>query len=109
MNPQKKSRRCRASASIQALDLAISRFVYSFDYGETILKPCWFETRIENIVYFDSRLKKKILWFFLPFCARFASKLSKSANMTPKIFFFHNIFLKWESKNAEFDADFQKV
>jgi hypothetical protein len=33
MNPQKKSGRCRASASIQALDLAISRFIYSFDYN----------------------------------------------------------------------------
>jgi len=33
MNPKKKSRRCRASASIQALDLAISRFIYSFDYN----------------------------------------------------------------------------
>ncbi len=30
MNPKKNSRRCRASASIQALDLAISRFIYSF-------------------------------------------------------------------------------
>jgi hypothetical protein len=30
MNPKKKSRRCRASASIQALDLAISCFIYSF-------------------------------------------------------------------------------
>jgi hypothetical protein len=30
MNPKKKSRRCRASVSIQALDLAISRFIHSF-------------------------------------------------------------------------------
>jgi hypothetical protein len=29
MNPKKKSRRCRASVSIQALDLAISRFIHS--------------------------------------------------------------------------------
>jgi hypothetical protein len=32
MNHKKKSRRCWASASIQALDLAISRFIYSFEY-----------------------------------------------------------------------------
>ena len=32
MNPKKKSRRCRASVSIQALDLAISRFIHSHDY-----------------------------------------------------------------------------
>ncbi len=29
MNPKKKSRHCRASVSIQALDLAISRFIHS--------------------------------------------------------------------------------
>jgi hypothetical protein len=29
MNPKKKSLRCRASVSIQALDLAISRFIHS--------------------------------------------------------------------------------
>ncbi len=29
MKPKKKSRRCRASVSIQALDLAISRFIHS--------------------------------------------------------------------------------
>jgi hypothetical protein len=29
MNPKKKLRRCRASVSIQALDLAISRFIHS--------------------------------------------------------------------------------
>jgi hypothetical protein len=29
MNPKKKSRRYRASVSIQALDLAISRFIHS--------------------------------------------------------------------------------
>jgi hypothetical protein len=29
MNPKKKSRRCRASVSIQALNLAISRFTNS--------------------------------------------------------------------------------
>jgi hypothetical protein len=29
MNPKKKSRRCRALVSIQALDLAISRFIHS--------------------------------------------------------------------------------
>ena len=29
MNPPKKLRRCRASVSIQALDLAISRFIHS--------------------------------------------------------------------------------
>jgi hypothetical protein len=29
MNPKKNSRRCRASVSIQALDLAISRFIHS--------------------------------------------------------------------------------
>ncbi len=33
MNPKKKSRRCRASVSIQALDLAISRFIYSLAYN----------------------------------------------------------------------------
>jgi hypothetical protein len=32
MNPKKKSRRCRASASIQALDLAISRFIHSLGW-----------------------------------------------------------------------------
>jgi hypothetical protein len=31
MNPKKKSRRYRASVSIQALDLAISRFTNSLD------------------------------------------------------------------------------
>ncbi len=33
MNPKKKSRRCRASVSIQALDLAISRFIHSLEYN----------------------------------------------------------------------------
>jgi hypothetical protein len=32
MNPKKKSRRYRASVSIQALDLAISRFTYSLGW-----------------------------------------------------------------------------
>jgi hypothetical protein len=32
MNPKKKSRRCRASVSIQALDLAISRFIHSLGW-----------------------------------------------------------------------------
>jgi hypothetical protein len=32
MNPQKKSRRYRASVSIQALDLAISRFTNSLGF-----------------------------------------------------------------------------
>jgi hypothetical protein len=32
MNPKKKSRRYRASVSIQALDLAISRFTNSLAY-----------------------------------------------------------------------------
>jgi hypothetical protein len=32
MNPKKKSRRYRASVSIQALDLAISRFTNSLGY-----------------------------------------------------------------------------
>ena len=36
MNPKKKSRRCRASVSIQALDLAISRFIHSLDQEEQI-------------------------------------------------------------------------
>ncbi len=39
MNPKKKSRRCRASASIQALDLAISRFIYSFAYDPPEASP----------------------------------------------------------------------
>jgi hypothetical protein len=42
---------------------------------------------LKKIVYSDSRLKKKIFQFFEPFCARLASKLAKSANLTPKIFF----------------------
>jgi hypothetical protein len=33
MNPKKKSRRYRASVSIQALDLAISRFTNSLGYS----------------------------------------------------------------------------
>jgi hypothetical protein len=36
MNPKKNSRRCRASVSIQALDLAISRFIHSLDYKATL-------------------------------------------------------------------------
>jgi hypothetical protein len=32
MNPKKKSRRYRASVSIQALDLVISRFTNSLEY-----------------------------------------------------------------------------
>jgi hypothetical protein len=37
-----------------------------------ILTPCWSETRIEKhtVVYSDSRLKKKMFSFFLPFCVR---------------------------------------
>ncbi len=31
MNPKKKSRRCQALVSIQALDLAISRFIHSLE------------------------------------------------------------------------------
>ena len=34
MNPKKNLRRCRASVSIQALDLAISRFIHSLGEGE---------------------------------------------------------------------------
>ncbi len=33
MNPKKKSRRCRASVSIQALNLAISRFIHSLGFS----------------------------------------------------------------------------
>jgi hypothetical protein len=32
MNPKKKSRRCRGLGLDSGLDLAISRFIYSFDY-----------------------------------------------------------------------------
>jgi hypothetical protein len=32
MNPPKKSRRCRGFGLNLGLDLAISRFIYSFDY-----------------------------------------------------------------------------
>ena len=35
MNPKKKSRRYRASVSIQALDLAISRFIHSL--GDSVV------------------------------------------------------------------------
>jgi hypothetical protein len=31
MNPKKKSRRCRGHGLDSGLDLAISRFIYSFD------------------------------------------------------------------------------
>jgi hypothetical protein len=37
MNPKKKSRRCRASVSIQALDLAISRFIHSLGFNQSLL------------------------------------------------------------------------
>jgi hypothetical protein len=48
---------------------------------------------LENIVYSDSRLKKR----FLDILSRFVlvglqSKLAKSANMTPKLFFFSQHF-----------------
>jgi hypothetical protein len=39
MNPKKKSRRCRASVSIQALDLAISRFIHSLVPDGPTFKP----------------------------------------------------------------------
>ncbi len=45
------------------------------------------QATLENIVYSDSRLKKKISRFFGPFCARSASKFAKNANMTQKIIF----------------------
>jgi hypothetical protein len=35
MNPKKNLRRCRASVSIQALDLAISRFIHSLAWNLT--------------------------------------------------------------------------
>ncbi len=38
MNPKKKLRRCRASASIQALDLAISRFIHSLGLNGTLVE-----------------------------------------------------------------------
>ncbi len=38
MNPKKKSRRCRASVSIQALDLVISRFTNSL--AKRVLVDC---------------------------------------------------------------------
>ncbi len=62
---------------------------------------------LENIVYSDSRLQKKIFRFFGPFCARSASKFAKSANMTQKIIFSN--YFDMVSKNAEFDADFESV
>jgi hypothetical protein len=44
MNPKKMSRRCRASVSIQALDLAISRFIHSLGYSISIkVKILFFE------------------------------------------------------------------
>ena len=48
-----------------------------------------------------------IFRFIAPFPARLVSKFAKSANMTPKIFFFKKIFMG--IKNAEFDADFRFV
>jgi hypothetical protein len=36
MNPKKKSRRYRASVSIQALDLAISRFTNSLGFNNMV-------------------------------------------------------------------------
>jgi hypothetical protein len=36
MNPQKKSRRCRGHGLDSGLDLAISRFIYSFAFAECI-------------------------------------------------------------------------
>jgi hypothetical protein len=38
MNPKKKSRRYRVSVSIQALDLAISRFTHSLGLGKSKLQ-----------------------------------------------------------------------
>jgi hypothetical protein len=38
---------------------------------------------------------------------RYASKVGKGANMTPKLFF-QRIFI-WELKNAAFDADFESI
>jgi hypothetical protein len=61
---------------------------------------------MENIVYSDSRLKKRFLVFW-PFCARSASKFAKSANITTKKYF--QLILIWVLKNAEFDADFESV
>jgi hypothetical protein len=46
-----------------------------------ILTACWSETRIENIVSSDSRLKKKIFRFWAVLCA-LGFKVVKSANMT---------------------------
>jgi hypothetical protein len=36
MNPKKKSRRCRGLGLDSGLDLAISRFIYSFGCKQTI-------------------------------------------------------------------------
>jgi hypothetical protein len=58
---------------------------------------------LENIVYSNSRLKKRFFVFLGRF-GRSASKFAKSANMIQKIFFF-----KFFRKNAEFDANFKSV
>jgi hypothetical protein len=64
------------------------------------------QATLENIVYSDSCLKKKIPFFWAVLCA-FGFKVCKNANMTQKIIF--SDYFDMGIKNAEFDADFESV
>jgi hypothetical protein len=57
MNPKKKSRRCRASISIQALDLAISRFIHSL--GCRTLRYLYFKFSKAKLFHFLKRNLKE--------------------------------------------------
>ncbi len=46
MNPKKKSRRCLGLGLNSGLDLAISRFIYSFDRGRDL--PTKWETPLQR-------------------------------------------------------------
>ena len=53
MNPKKKSRRCQGHGLDSGLDLAISCFIYSFEYSIVICVS----TRLETVLIFSKYLK----------------------------------------------------
>jgi hypothetical protein len=59
MNPKKKSRRCRASVSIHALDLAISRFTNSLACPPLEINHSRTNNTYLHLVEMDLKLRKK--------------------------------------------------
>jgi hypothetical protein len=88
MNPKKKSRRYRASVSIQALDLAISRFIHSLGCNVPLFKKLW-----DIIFFWDNNFLSHFSGHFEGASTRLKKLLSHKKNYVPQ-------FLKQQDINS---------